>query len=371
MVPASTADTSPKDGRSSSDPSDESGRSRQLPDLTNLSLLGVLSIPGFLTAELAQLRVLALFFLFGLWPFVTMLLPFRRESPSAWIQTGDRWSTVRFVLSMLALQVNPWVQLQSVRQLVGHGVIYLRYRFDLPDSESFEQATTYRLPVDGEWTVVNGGHDKESSHSWGILTQRYAYDFVKTDDEGRTRADDGAGRSGYYCWDEPVLAPADGVVVATSDGHRDAPRTGGWLDVTQRDIRGNYVVIKHTDGEYSVLAHLREGSVTVDKGSRVVSGQQIGRCGHSGNSTEPHLHFHVQDRASFYYGAGLPVIFSAVAVASGPDESLDLRDESSLTAGQRVSHCPRPTSTPGSLPSDRVRRTRPSPRDGDSTQLTR
>jgi hypothetical protein len=179
MVPSSIADPSSNDGRSSSDPSDESGRSRQLPDLTNLSLLGFLSIPGFLIADLAQLRVLALFFLFGFWPFVLMLLPSRGESPSAWIQTGGRWSTVRFILSMLALQVNPWVQLQSIRQLVGHGAIYLRYRFDLPDPESFEQATTYRLPVDGEWTVVNGGHEKESSHSWGILTQRYAYDFLK------------------------------------------------------------------------------------------------------------------------------------------------------------------------------------------------
>jgi hypothetical protein len=342
MIPSSTADASPNDGRSSADPSDEPGHSWQVPDLTNLSLVGFLSVPGFLIGELAQLRLFALFFLFGLWPFVTMLLPSRGESPSAWIQTGNSWSTVRFILSMLALQVNPWVQLQSIRQLVGHGVIYLRYRFDLPDPDSFEQSTTYRLPVEGEWTMVNGGHEKESSHSWGILTQRYAYDFVKTDHEGRTHAGDGSDRSDYYCWEEPVLAPADGVVVASRDGHRDAPRTGGWLDLTQRDIRGNYVVIKHADEEYSVLAHLREGSVAVDKGDCVVTGQQIAQCGHSGNSTEPHLHFHVQDTASFYRGMGLPVIFFHVAVANGPDESLHTQDKSSLTAGQRVSHRPRP-----------------------------
>lgn len=338
MVPSSTADASRNDGRFSSDPSDESGRSWQLPDLTNLSLLGFLSIPGFLIGDLAHLRVLALFFLFGFWPFVTMLLPSRGESPSGWIQTGDRWSTVRFLLSMLALQVNPWVQLQSIRQLVGHGAIYLRYRFDLPDPKSFEQTTTYRLPVEGEWTVVNGGHETESSHSWGILTQRYAYDLVKTDDEGRTHAGDGSDRSDYYCWEEPVLAPADGVVVASRDGHRDTPRTGGWLDLKQRDIRGNYVVIKHTDEEYSVLAHLREGSIAIEEGDCVITGQQIGQCGHSGNSTEPHLHFHVQDTASFYRGMGLPVTFSRVAVASGHSESMSPINETSLTAGQIVRH---------------------------------
>jgi murein DD-endopeptidase MepM/ murein hydrolase activator NlpD len=230
------------------------------------------------------------------------------------------------------------VQLQWIRQLVGHGAIYLRYRFDLPDPESFEQATTYRLPVDGELTVVNGGHEKESSHSWGILTQRHAYDFVKTDDAGRTHAGGGSERSDYYCWEEPVLAPADGVVVAANDGHRDAPRTGGWFDLKQRDIRGNYVVLKHTDDEYSVLAHLREGSIAVDQDDRVTAGQQIGECGHSGNSTEPHLHFHVQDKASFYRGRGLPVTFSRVAVASGHSESMSPIDEASLSAGQIVRH---------------------------------
>ena len=335
MVSSSIAEAS-NDGRPPSEAGDETGRQWHVPDLTNFMLLGLLSVPGFLVDALAPLRVFVMFFLFAFWPILTMFVPSRGSSPSEWIRTGDRWSPVRFVLSMLALQVNPYVQLQSVRQLAGHGAIYRRYRLDLPDPESFEQETTYRLPVDGAWTVVNGSHEKAASHSWSLLTQRYAYDLVKTDDKGRTHAGDGADRADYYCWEEPVFAPADGVVVAAIGGHRDAPRTGGWLDFKQRDIRGNYVVIEHASGEYSVLAHLREGSVAVDEGDRVTTGQQVGQCGHSGNSTEPHLHFHLQDGASFYRSMGLPVVFSTVDVASGPEESFQSHDETPIAAGQRV-----------------------------------
>jgi hypothetical protein len=193
------------------------------------------------------------------------------------------------------------------------------------------------------WTVINGGYDRSSSHSWSVLGQRYAYDFVKTDDEGRTHAGDGTTREDYYCWDKPVVAPADGVVVAASDGHRDAPSTTGWLDLRQRDIRGNYVVIEHVGGEHSLLAHLREGSITVRAGDHVTSGQQVGRCGHSGNSTEPHLHFHVQDGASFYRGMGLLVAFTSVGVGEGPDEPTTYLDEVMLGVGQRVRHRNRTT----------------------------
>jgi murein DD-endopeptidase MepM/ murein hydrolase activator NlpD len=51
------------------------------------------------------------------------------------------------------------------------------------------------------------------------------------------------------------------------------------------------VVIRHAQGEMSHLCHLQLGSVSVRVGDTVVRGQTIGRCGASGNSVEPHLHF--------------------------------------------------------------------------------
>ncbi|MDS0300671.1 M23 family metallopeptidase [Halogeometricum sp. S1BR25-6] len=318
------------------DPAESKSVLRRLPDPTNLALLGLLGLPAVVSPRFAVLSPFLYCFLFGLWPFVPMFLPSRGESPTEWVRMGDRWSTARFLLSMIPLQLNPFVQGQSVGQLLGHLDVYRRYRFDPPDPESFEQRATYRLPVEDEWTVVSGGQERKDSHSWSILAQRYAYDLVTTDGEGRTHAGDGDDPSDYYCWEEPVVAPAAGVVVDASDGHRDAPRTRGWLDLRQRDIRGNYVVVEHAPREYSVLAHLREGSVAVSEGDRVEPGQRIGLCGHSGNSTEPHLHFHVQDSPSFYRGMGLPVGFDGVAVADGPDGEPVGTGRVALRAGQRV-----------------------------------
>lgn len=308
----------------------------RLPDPTNLALLGLLGLPALVSPRFEALGPFLYCFLFSLWPFVSTLLPSRGESPTSWVEMGDRWTTARFLLSMVPLQLNPYVQAQGVGQLLGHLDVYRRYRFDLPTPDSFEQSASYRLPVEGEWTVVVGGHEKARSHSWGILAQRYAYDLVKTDESGRTRAGDAADPSAYYCWEEPVVAPAEGVVVEASDGHRDAPRTRGWVDIRQRDIRGNYAVVEHALDEYSVLAHLRAGSVAVSEGDRVERGQRIGLCGHSGNSMEPHLHFHVQDSPSFYRGMGLPVEFENVGVADGPDGEPVPAERAALRAGQRI-----------------------------------
>lgn len=307
----------------------------RLPDPTQLSLLGLLSVPGYLFDSVDYLRPFILFFLFGFWPLVTTLTS-SDDDPTEWVEMGTQ-SRRPFYISLMYQQLNPFVQLQGIGQLAGHVPILARYRGRLPTPDSYVQSTSFRLPFDGEWTVVNGSHEREHSHSWGLLGQRYAYDVVMTDDEGRTYTGDGSSPADYYCYGEPILAPADGVVVAASDGHRDYHRTGGWLDPTQRDIRGNWVTIEHHGGEYSLLAHLQCESVVVSAGDRVERGQEVGRCGHSGNSTEPHLHLHVQDHPNFFLGMGLPIQFDDVRVRAGPSASATTHDRTPLTAGQLVS----------------------------------
>ena len=71
-------------------------------------------------------------------------------------------------------------------------------------------------------------------------------------------------------------------------------------------------MIQHAEKEYSLLAHLKPGSICVRTGQQVNLGEKIGECGNSGNTSEPHLHFQIQSGKSFYSSFGLPVSFSNI-----------------------------------------------------------
>jgi len=86
------------------------------------------------------------------------------------------------------------------------------------------------------------------------------------------------------------------------------------LAKSMTSVTGNYVMIDHGKSEYSFYAHLQPGSVRVHKGDRVKAGDLIGKLGSSGNSTEPHLHFHVCDSNDPLMSAGIPVNFSNVTI---------------------------------------------------------
>ena len=74
-------------------------------------------------------------------------------------------------------------------------------------------------------------------------------------------------------------------------------------------VHGNRVVIDHGNGEYSIIAHFKMGSIVVKKNSFVKQGQLLGLCGNSGQSSEPHIHYHLQNSPDIDHGEGLPVKF--------------------------------------------------------------
>lgn len=236
-----------------------------------------------------------------------------------------------FTLSSLFAIFNPLQLVQAIRQTVGNSRAKAR-TVDTPTT-SAEQATgtRYRLPFDGEWCPLRGGVTRETSHSWDVVAQRYAYDFVVLDADRRRHRGAGTKVTDYLCYDRPILAAADGVVVTIESRIGQAPFVGfGIADVLARNFAGNHVIIRHADNEYGFYAHLVRGSVLVTVGQRVARGQPIGRCGHSGMSTEPHLHFHVQDREDFYSSAGVPIVFADLVVDGAPTTTAYIR------SGQRV-----------------------------------
>jgi murein DD-endopeptidase MepM/ murein hydrolase activator NlpD len=62
---------------------------------------------------------------------------------------------------------------------------------------------------------------------------------------------------------------------------------------------------------FVVLAHLRRGSVAVRPGQRVTTGALVGRCGNSGNSTQPHVHVQAMDGPDAHVARGVPLAFRA------------------------------------------------------------
>lgn len=197
--------------------------------------------------------------------------------------------------------------------LQGAGLFYAAIKYkkkDIDDVDRYIPEVDYALPFAGEWYTANGGVTKNTSHSWEILPQRFAYDFMFVDEEGKSYSGDKEDLCSYYCYGKDILAPADGMVVSIKNHFPDCRIMGdGQPDPDTPDIGGNRIIIKHSTNEYSAVCHLMPESVTVQTGQTVKRGDVIAKCGNSGNTTEPHIHFQIQNTAHFYSCLGVPVLF--------------------------------------------------------------
>jgi murein DD-endopeptidase MepM/ murein hydrolase activator NlpD len=152
---------------------------------------------------------------------------------------------------------------------------------------------------------------------------RFAYDLSIVDSAGRMYRGAGSRNEDWYSWNAPVLSPGAGTVVAAESGEQDWEVGRTSLPdsiVLARPVAlyGNYVVIDHGNGEFSLLAHMRQGTVTVRKGDRVRQGQQVGRVGFSGSVYTIHNHYQLQ-RGPEYDAEGIPSIFGRVTRVGNPD----------------------------------------------------
>ncbi len=142
------------------------------------------------------------------------------------------------------------------------------------------------MPFWGEWTISQG-HDGEYTHKgeWGS-----AFDFVINDVNHKTYKSNGMLCEDYYCYNKPILAPADGFVEEIID-NIDDNEIG---KVNTFNNWGNTIIIRHLNGLYTQMSHLKKGTFKFSKGEFVKRGDLVAHCGNSGRSPEPHLHFQVQ-----------------------------------------------------------------------------
>jgi peptidase M23-like protein len=195
---------------------------------------------------------------------------------------------------------------------------------------TYENRTALVLPLAGR-VFVWEGHDFYSHHlrvplgsskvrSLGITanSNEFASDFIYLDERGRAYHDDPRKLENWYGYGKPVYAPGAGVVSASANDIPDnwfedanATRIGHPSLLGGKDPKdvGNFVLIDHGDGEYSLLVHLKAGSVRVRPGEHVERGQQIGRIGFAGDSIFPHLHYSLMDGPEVYKAWGLPAYF--------------------------------------------------------------
>jgi murein DD-endopeptidase MepM/ murein hydrolase activator NlpD len=193
---------------------------------------------------------------------------------------------------------------------VGSDVVpAARKRYDRHDQ--YKTRTVLSLPFHGVWTASNATLAPGNGHYLNA-NQRFAVDFVINEEvaPGKWKSHRNGGRQNtdYFSYGLDVLAPADGVVVQVVDGVPDNPP--GQTDVYYR--LGNSVVLSFENGEYAYLSHLMMGSLRVRAGDRVRRGQTLAKCGNSGNSTGPHLHFQLTDGPNISHAGSLPAYFRKV-----------------------------------------------------------
>jgi len=192
------------------------------------------------------------------------------------------------------------------------------------------------FPLRGEWVAFNSPADRIPSHGTDMLGQRYAFDFMRLDEETRKRIHPAGTLRTYllgvptrecFSWGQPIHAALDGEVIAALDGVSErrwihvVPALLGvlWTALTFNPSRGfasvagNHVVIR--SGEtYAAYAHLAPGSVAVAVGDDVRAGDLLGRVGHTGNSTAPHLHFQLMNVPDPMTASGIACSFDSLEI---------------------------------------------------------
>ena len=168
----------------------------------------------------------------------------------------------------------------------------------------YQTKTTLRLPFEGEWLVVWGGRTVAENYHAAYSHMRFAYDLLIVKD-GSSFSREGTKNTDYYCFGQAILAPGDGIISSLLDGLPD--QLPGTMDPST--ATGNHIVIDHHNGEFSLLAHLQENSIVVRQGDHIQAGDVLAKCGNSGNTTEPHLHYQLQTSPIFGQGESLPAQF--------------------------------------------------------------
>ena len=240
------------------------------------------------------------------------------------------------ILASITREVRLGVSFTGMGVLLVGGVVSMIGPRLIPE----RSAVDVTPPVTGRWLAMNSPASKVPSHGVRAYGQAYAIDLVAEPAPGGREAEaplaarpefgsTGAMRdpADYPAFGAPVRAMIEGTVVRASGWRRDHRARSNMLGIIYMMIEGavrecggpgfivgNHVVIRGADGVYALLAHLKRGSITVRPGEAVRPGDAIAQCGNSGNSSEPHVHAQLMDRASATLAIGVPMRFVGISL---------------------------------------------------------
>ncbi|MDN4525996.1 M23 family metallopeptidase [Fictibacillus fluitans] len=160
----------------------------------------------------------------------------------------------------------------------------------------------------GTFYTAHGGAATNINYHHPYRPQAYALDIVQLNGLGiRSNGWNPDNLKSYEIYGTAIFSPCDGTVMKTKDGLKEIPPSK--MDDSTKSYRekypeGNHVVLKCKDTDV-LMAHMIPQSVQVEKGQEVASGDQLGKVGNSGNTSEPHLHIHAERD-----GNGVPITFN-------------------------------------------------------------
>lgn len=209
-----------------------------------------------------------------------------------------------------------WIDVNEIPKVLNHTVNYKIenniYNFTKVIDVNEESIVSIGLPVKGGLWYMCDGPSPQNSHrnhttalkarydslqdgyKLGYSNQRFAIDFEKVGENNRLYKNDGYKNSDHFCYKEDVYAVADGIVIGVVDSLPDMPNPPVIEEFENpTDFTGNLVLQDIGDGVIASYAHLLALNINVNVGDTLKKGDLIGKIGSSGNSTMPHLHFHL------------------------------------------------------------------------------
>ena len=171
------------------------------------------------------------------------------------------------------------------------------------------------------WVAANGCCNPDITHRGSVQSvngslydsQRFAIDWMRLDDQGRLVHGDESDVHNYSDYGADVLAVANAKVVSVLNSLDD--QVPGRLpepsSITIETVDGNHVVLDLGDGRFAFYAHLQKNSIKVRPGDSVKKGAVLGKLGNTGNTSAPHLHFHIMNGPSPMAADGIPYVIDA------------------------------------------------------------